>query len=152
MSKMNKELIGKIYDIAINDPERFYMASWFSFKDIDEDEGEFMDDVNYSPTGNKYFFAQVQEHVHNCGTACCLAGWAIALSSEDEVNAAIKQVGKIRQRAVNGYPGGYPRAVAIDEVSDVLLGIRESMFSRGDDSGVYFVGGGQAMNWLKENS
>lgn len=62
-----KELLLKVKEQILTEPSRFHMSHWFYNKDENQDY--------YGPCAL----------LHNCNTAACIAGWAIALSGETEL-------------------------------------------------------------------
>src|SRR5207249_11499573 len=59
---MNKELLLKVKEQILKEPRQFVIRAWYSKHPIDKD-------------GSLW----VGVEVPNCGTAACIAGWAIAL-------------------------------------------------------------------------
>lgn len=73
---MNKELLLKIKEQILREPKQFVMGTWFTPFPADSDGGDLWDNIK----------------VPNCGTAACIAGWAIALhegKAPSEVTGAI---------------------------------------------------------------
>jgi len=108
---MNKERMLQLADYIENLPEhKFEMQYWISQKILKETSyGEDYWKIDYAPTMNSDLTKGLLEPL-DCGTACCIAGWATAIESNFKPIAIIQDGKTIDDRAKEWLDLSYEQA------------------------------------------
>lgn len=113
---INKPLMKRVRDQIENNPEEFNMQYWGVRID---DYGDLCTSYTFRPVElvkkeNGYLSIRVIQHLDHCGTAACIAGWAVAVASVHDpklLDSVLKAQGS--------------DSISLDSVAAMLLGLTD---------------------------